>query len=1295
MSLTTPPTDRVRPAAPPPPAPAPLTRGGSGTEASSAAAVDLVGWTTAAMAVALCALYSLPATGLSAGTLAMYWTLGAGSVGVALLRGRFHRPRALALVSTWFLAGAAAVVAQGFTGGQLVLLVATYLGGLFLGQRAAVGLLVASMVTYLGAGALHITGVAPPPPMGATDLDAPFAWSVAIATFVAVGGMTVVALLLVLERLKSVADASRRLSTVSTLLRDAVLLTDLEGRITWVSESFTTLTGFGLEEVEGKKPGEVLQGPESDPEASLTMGRHVALKEDFDATVLNYAKSGRQYWTDIEARVLRDERGMAEGFTSIQRECTERILIEHRVVLQRDLSRLFQSADRVDDALEESVRLLAGIPGVRSARVWRASADGQTLRCVRTVTPRADAAPEAVCRTSGDAFVACDSSCPKDAAPDLAHEAWRTGAAARSDALGSPDGGESQAAMRAAGIGSGTALPMRGPGGVLGVVEVLGSRFFPGHDSVERRLTPVAEKLSLFIQRGEERARFEWMFQHAPDALLRVDAQGLIEGMNLRAVALFGADAMAGGTAEALLGRGFLRAAAAGRDGATFMVRLDGDAARDLEASAVRMPAGASQGWLVAVRDTTERRHIVQLELMQQTLGGLLTELPVATLLVDAAGIVRFANDAACALVNRPHGDLLLAQSADLFAHLPARAPASGARTTAALPTGPTGDEGCEALLPDGARVPVAVRVASIMLPVSLPLGMEARASVGPPTDTTLAEHRILTFIDLTEHRKAQAAILQARDAAEAATRAKGQFLANMSHELRTPLNALLGLSHLTLHSGPPPELRVPLRKIHDAARSLLGIVSDILDISKIEAGRLDVEAAPFDLHEVLGSVLELFTLDAAEKGLDLVADVDAEVPVRVSGDALRVSQVLRNFVSNAVKFTARGEVVLRARVAHDDPSGPALAFDVLDTGIGMDEATRSTLFQPFTQADASTTRMFGGTGLGLAISRQLAHLMDGEVSLESTKGVGTTARLRIPLRQDPGTAEGAALGDAFPEVRGARLLVIDPRARSRAAVAGMARSMGLVVREAASLGEADATQAADHGPFDLVLVDATLGPPRTSGSAPAVLKMVRGGVHGGGSTTTDVVALPVLPAALREAFARALGRGGPTSRVEEIPVAPALRGRVLIVEDNEINREIGVQLLHQFGLDVLEACHGQEALEVYRAVLDDPDGAPIDLVLMDVQMPVMDGLSATAALRRIEHPAAASVPIVAMTAHGMREDRARSLAAGMNDHLTKPVDPDDLARTVRRWLSKSPGRFSSRSPAAPPDTEDDAAGWG
>ena len=1288
-------TDRVRPAAPSPSAAAHHARGGSATEASSAAAVDLVGWTTAAMAVVLCALYSLPATGLSAGTLAMYWTLGAGSVGIVLLRGRFHRPRAVALVSIWFLAGAVAVVVQGFTGGQLILLVATYLGGLFLGQRAAVGLMVASTLTYVGAGALHISGLAPAAPMGATALDAPLAWGVAIATFFAVGGMTVVALLLVLARLKSMADVSRRLSTVSTLMRDAVLLTDLEGRITWVSESFTTLTGFGLDEVAGKKPGAVLQGPESDQEASRKMGRHLARQEDFDATVLNYTKSGKQYWTDIEARVLRDERGMPEGFTSIQRVCTERLLIEHRVVLQRDLSRLFQTAHRVDDALEEAVALLAGVPGVRSVRLWRVSPDGTTLRCVRAVAPGADPELSTICRSTSDTFVACLSSCPKDAAADLAHAAWRTGAPAQSDALGSPDGGDSQAALRAAGIGSGTALPMLGPGGVLGVVEVLGSRFFPGYDSVERRLGPVVEKLSLFIQRCEERARFEWMFQQAPDALVRVDAQGRIEGMNLRAVALFGADAMAGGNAEALLGGGFLRATAAAREGATFMVHLDADAERDLEASAVRITEGGSQSWLVAVRDTTERRRIVQLELMQQTLGGLLTELPVATLLIDAAGVVRFANGAACALMRRTNTNLLATQSADLFSNLPGRAGASGAWTSPVLPTDATGDDGCEAIWPDGTRVPVAVSVASIALPASLPLGMESRVSQGASTDTTLVEHRILTLIDLTEHQKARAAILHARDAAEAATRAKGQFLANMSHELRTPLNALLGLSHLMLHGGPPAELRAPLRKLHNASRSLLGIVSDILDISKIEAGRLDVEAAPFDLHEVLGSVLELFTLDAAEKGLDLVADVDAAVPVRVSGDALRVSQVLRNFISNAVKFTARGEVVLRARVAHGDPSGPALVFDVLDTGIGMDEATLSTLFEPFTQADTSTTRVFGGTGLGLAISRQLANLMDGEVTLESTKGVGTTARLRIRLCQIPGIApEGATVDQAFPEVRGARLLVVEPRRTSRDAVASMARSMGLVVRAAESLAEADALQATDDGLFDLVLVDATLGRPPSAAGSPVVVKMVRGGVHGGGSWTPDVVALPVLPSTLLETFARALGRLGPASQIESIPEAPLLRGRVLLVEDNDINREIGVQLLQQFGLDVVEASHGQEALEVYRAVLDDPDGAPIDLVLMDVQMPGMDGLTAAAALRSIDHPAAASVPILAMTAHGTREDRERSLAAGMNDHLTKPVDPSDLARAVRRWLSKSTGRLLSRAPESPRGTDDDDAGW-
>ncbi len=571
-------------------------------------------------------------------------------------------------------------------------------------------------------------------------------------------------------------------------------------------------------------------------------------------------------------------------------------------------------------------------------------------------------------------------------------------------------------------------------------------------------------------------------------------------------------------------------------------------------------------------------------------------------------------------------------------------------------------------------------------------------------TERRQAERALQALNDSLEQRVAERtqelaqsneALALARDAAESATRAKAQFLANMSHEIRTPMNAIIGMSDLAQRvGGLPPKAAGYLSHIQKAAGSLLTIINEILDFSKIEAGRLEIEHDEFALQDVLDRVTALVGLEATKKGLDFLLDTATDVPPLLVGDPLRLGQVLLNLCGNAVKFTERGEiVVVTVKVARRDPGECVLRFSVRDTGVGIDPTQIDRLFRPFDQLDAATTRRHGGTGLGLAISRQLVERMGGTIGVRSEPGKGSEFFFSLPL----GLPAQAAAPLPPPTAAPQHVLVVDDSANAREIFADLLAGLG---QSFVCVGSADEALAElRHGAragrrFDLVLVDwkmpgtdgFELGralraedlrpPPRlvlvTAYGADAVASRAR---QEGFEAT---LAKPVGTLALADLLA-ASGAGAAPAAPERSRAPAALRGlRILLVEDNELNRFVAGDLLGEVaGAEIDHAGDGHEALRRLSQ-------ARYDVVLMDLQMPGMDGYETTTRLRA--DPAHAGLPVIAMTAFAMEEDRQRCLALGMTDFVSKPFNPADLFAAIARAVRspRGPTDAALPDPAAP-----------
>jgi PAS domain S-box-containing protein len=769
--------------------------------------------------------------------------------------------------------------------------------------------------------------------------------------------------------------------------------------------------------------------------------------------------------------------------------------------------------------------------------------------------------------------------------------------------------------------------------------------------------------------------RLQTILDNSLDAVIEGDADGRIVGWNRQAERIFGwtRQEALGQNFEMLLPERFretrdqvmeefvatghselfntpLETKLQRRDGSEFLA--------ELMVAPVR--CGAGHHFINLVRDISQRRHMAeQLRQSEERSRSILDHLEDAYSEVDLRGIYTFVNDAYCRLFDRTR-DEVVGQSYKLFFESE-RGQALRDAYTRVYQTGKP-VKGFEHEFKPGRYNELSIWL--------------RRDKNGEPVGFASS------IRDCTERKLYEKALADAKEAAEAANKAKSSFLANMSHEIRTPMNGILGMTELALSTDLTSEQREFLGMVKSSADSLLVILNDILDYSKIEADKIVLDPVHFNLCELVGDSMKSMAVLAHKKGLELAFDVAPDVPQDLIGDSTRLRQVLLNLIGNAIKFSESGEVLLQVKLQAVGDGLATLAFSVRDTGIGIPPEKQAKLFQPFEQVDASTTRNYGGTGLGLAISRRLVELMNGAMRVESTPGVGSTFSFtaQLALADAPRPAIGPV------DLRGLPVLIIDDNATNRRILVELTRQWGMQPADADSgpAGLRELEEAAAKGrPYRLIVLDEQM--PGMGGLE--VIQRIREHRSLRGATILMLTSSdqtssaarcrqlgvdtylikPVKPAELLAMMRRAVGAPLSDSGTRKAAPMPQASGSglfILVAEDNFVNQKLTLAMLERLGHSAILVSNGEEAVARWC------EGG-IDLILMDVQMPKLDGFDATRRIRYREVTAGGHIPVIAMTAHAMSGDRERCLEAGMDDYVSKPVTRAALEQVVARFAKR------------------------
>jgi two-component system, sensor histidine kinase and response regulator len=1070
----------------------------------------------------------------------------------------------------------------------------------------------------------------------------------------------------------------------------AVLICDTQMKIDWVNPMFEQVSGYSIEEIRGRSPA-ILSGDldEQEMEAAMQAG------QTWHGERRYRRKNGDFYWGQTLFSPVYDTHNRLIAYVGLQEDISERKSMLQQLQAQLHLN---QALKEFDDAI-------------------RNQPDPQGLaRSALARIARAIAIPAAALHgRNGEAATDCLASFGMNAAepntlpqrPELILDVMTDNQALSLNNLGEN-----------ARIKEIRLLPL-GQNPCLGVLEI--GLLAPLTAEQERYLDKALPDLALALNLAldiRERARMSAALAHKEeemrmllesnsDGIYGIDTEGRITFANPAAAQLLGfssVDALLGQDSHTLMqhshddGRPYAREnspiqqaiakrEAVSRDDEVFW-RQDGVSFQAAYSASPILHDGVLQGAVVTFRDITRSFEAAA---------------RMAALWQNATdAFFCFSGDGHFVDLN-PATARLLGHDPDQLAHLP---------LSACFPEQQA--DGRPSWTETEHKLELATHLGRCEYPWQVKRADGQLVHVEAVVVSAKICGRMLYFgiwHDVTAQRQVQLAMQSARDAAEDAARMKSDFLANMSHEIRTPMNAIIGMSHLALKTELSPRQRDYLRKIQGAGTHLLGIINDILDFSKIEAGKLNIERTDFQLASVMENVANLANEKASAKGLELIIHVAPNVPDCLIGDPLRLGQILINYTNNAVKFTDHGEIAISVELLDHDPEGCWLRFAVRDTGIGLTEEQRGRLFQSFQQADASTTRKYGGTGLGLAISKNLATLMGGTVGVESIPNQGST--FWFTARMGYGTMRPTPSLELNPE-HPLRILVVDDNEAARLVLKDLLESLSLTVNLVESGEAALMVLATDHArqPWDIVMLDWKM--PGIDGletarriadlnlqATPKIVMVtaygrediLQGAIEVGAA---DVLIKPVSPAALFESLVHITGSDAGTCQVStsssNIDLGLIRGARILLVEDNELNQEVAIELLSDEGFVVELAENGAIALEKAQR-------NPYDIVLMDMQMPVMDGVTATHEIRRI--PSLAELPIVAMTANVMQADLERCTQAGMNDYVTKPIEPERLWAALVKWIkprmepTPSPifvDAFADAFADAPPPSEIDRA---